>query len=335
MCLTAEYQFSMMCQSVSWGSGGGGAIGRHRGHCSIFQTTWPDLSDNRGIRDLIQPWWKVLDWNGKLNMLHYIIVVLESELGSLRLESRRGRECHCRWRSDISGSHIKWLWRKNKCRRGLMEHGVLRDEDDDRWGHTDWRRRDEMTGGGTRRSEAGPDDRRRDETTGGGTRRDDRRRDGTTGGETGRPEAGRDETTGGETRRPEAGPDDLRRDQTTGSGTGRPEAGPDDRRLDETTGGRTGRPKPGRDDKRWEDDTQWQEEVGQGDLRCDVTTRQAEHGDRGLEAGGWRWLPKAGGDGPKWDVMAGRGFDDRRRDVMAGGGGGWRQCTNYGDMFIL
>ena len=387
-----------MCQSARWRCGGEVGIG---GHCSSFQTTWPDLADNRGIRDLIQPWWKVLNWNGKLNMLHYIIVVLENEWGCLRLESRRGRECHCRWRSNISGSHIKWLWRKNKCRRGLMERGVLRDEDDDRWGHTDWRRRDETTGGGTRRPEAGRDDRRRDQTTGDGTRRDDRRRieagrddrkrdqmigggktrrgeatrgdrrrdgttgsvprrpearrddrrreettgggkrwreagrhdrkrDDTTGGGTRRPEARRDDrrrddTTGGGTRRPEAGRDDRRRDDTTGGGTRRREAGQHDRRRDDTTGGGTRRPEARRDDKRWEDDAWWQEEAGQGDLRCDVTTRQAEHGDWRLEAGGWRWLPKAGGDGPKWDVMAGRGFDDAWIWWQETGCNGWRR----------
>ena len=276
----------------------------------------------------------------------------------MSLESRRVRECHCRWRSNISGSRITWLWRRNKCRRGLMEHGVLRDEDDDRWGHTDggggtrWpnpgrddRRRDGTTGCRKGRLEAGRHDRRRDGTTGDGTgplevgrhdrRRDDRRRDEATGCRKGRLEAGRHDRRRDDRRRDEATGGGSRRDGTTGGGTRRPEAGRHDRRRDNTTGSGTGLPKAGQDDTRWEDDAWWQEEAGQGDLRCDVTTRQAEHGDWRLEAGGWRLPPKAGGDGPKWDVMAGRGFDDRSRDVMAGGGGGWRQCTNYGDMFIL
>ena len=327
-----------MCQSVRWRCGGEGGIG---GHCSSFQTTWPDLPDNRGIRDLIQPWWKVLNWNGKLNMLHYIIVVLKNELGCLRLESRRGRECHCRWRSNISGSHIKWLWRKNKCRRGLMEHGVLRDEDDDRWGHTDG-------GGGTRRPEAGPDDRRRDQTTGGGMRRpeagrddrrrieagrDDRKRDQMIGGGTRRGEATRgdrrrDGTTGSVPRRPEARRDDRmreettgggRRDDTTGSGTTRPEAVRDDRRRDDTTGGGTTRPEAGRDDRKREEMTgggTTRPEAGRHDRRRDETT--------GGEAG---WQEMGG-----WRVMTGGGWTRRFevwRDNQTGGtwwlrAGSWR-----------
>ena len=177
------------------------------------------------------------------------------------------------------------------------------------------RRRDGTTGGGTRRPKAGRDDRRRD----------DRRRDEATGGGKGRPEAGRHDRRQDDRRRDDRRRDDRRRDEATGCRKGRLEAGRHERRRDDTTGGGTGRPKAGRDDKRWEDDAWWQEEAGQGDLRCDVTTRQAEHGDWRLEAGGWRWLPKAGGDGPKWDVMAGRGFDDAWIWWQETGCNGWRR----------